>query len=253
MDDLLTTKQLQDLLQVDRVTIYRMLGDGRLRGFKVGGQWRFSRQEIEIWLQEQQHALNGTDAFPPIDEMVVPSPQSLPLSCIQAIQAVCAEALEVAVVATDLKGSPLSEVSNSCDFCSLILSTGEGQHRCSESWRQSNSGRVYPCHAGLMCVSAPITVGGQMVAITTGCQFTIGLMDGNDRPAQVDPSTLAAELGLSEAGLRASLHSLREVPEAQLPRVSRLLQRMGATFSEIGEERLNLLSRLQQIAEMSQL
>ncbi len=51
VDDLLTTKQLRDLLQVDRITIYRMLYDGRLHGFKVGGQWRFSRQEIEAWLQ----------------------------------------------------------------------------------------------------------------------------------------------------------------------------------------------------------
>jgi excisionase family DNA binding protein len=54
VDDLLTTRQLQDLLRVDRITIYRMLKDGRLRGFKVGGQWRLSRGEIEIWLQEQQ-------------------------------------------------------------------------------------------------------------------------------------------------------------------------------------------------------
>ena len=52
--DLLTTRQLQELLQVDRVTIYRMLSDGRLTGFKVGGQWRFSRHEIEKWLQEQR-------------------------------------------------------------------------------------------------------------------------------------------------------------------------------------------------------
>lgn len=48
MDDLLTTRQLQDLLRVDRITIYRMLNDGRLRGFKVGGQWRFSPREVEV-------------------------------------------------------------------------------------------------------------------------------------------------------------------------------------------------------------
>ena len=53
MDALLTVRHLQDLLQVDRITIYRMLDDGRLRGFKVGGQWRFSRQAIEGWLHER--------------------------------------------------------------------------------------------------------------------------------------------------------------------------------------------------------
>jgi excisionase family DNA binding protein len=53
LEELLTTRQLQDLLQVDRVTIYRMLADGRLRGFKVGGQWRLPRRQIEAWLQAQ--------------------------------------------------------------------------------------------------------------------------------------------------------------------------------------------------------
>ena len=47
MDELITTKQVQDLLQVDRITIYRMLKDGRLKGVKVGKQWRFQTQEIE--------------------------------------------------------------------------------------------------------------------------------------------------------------------------------------------------------------
>jgi excisionase family DNA binding protein len=53
VDDLLTTRRLQELLRVDRITIYRMLNDGRLRGFKVGGQWRFSRRKIEAWLEER--------------------------------------------------------------------------------------------------------------------------------------------------------------------------------------------------------
>jgi hypothetical protein len=33
-DALLATRQLQELLQVDRITICRMLDDGRLEGFK---------------------------------------------------------------------------------------------------------------------------------------------------------------------------------------------------------------------------
>ena len=44
MNDLLTTRQIEEILKVDRITIYRMLGDGRLRGFKVGGQWRKSER-----------------------------------------------------------------------------------------------------------------------------------------------------------------------------------------------------------------
>lgn len=253
MDDLLTTKQLQDLLQVDRITIYRMLHDGRLRGFKVGGQWRFSSREIEAWLQEQQSTLDATEISPPPPGTIAPSPQSLPLSCIQAIQAVCAEALEIAAVTTDPEGFLLTEISNSCDFCSLILSTEEGYRRCAASWKQVSNGQAYPCHAGLLCVSAPIPVSGQTVAITACCQFTVQASDFTKPAWQTSLPTLAGDLGLSEGDLRAAVDSVRVVSGDYLPRISRLLQRVANTFSEIGQERLALLSRLQYIAEMSQI
>ncbi|MGB9754636.1 helix-turn-helix domain-containing protein [Roseiflexus castenholzii] len=43
MNDLLTTREVQDLLKLDRTTVYRMLKEGRLTGVKVGQQWRFHR------------------------------------------------------------------------------------------------------------------------------------------------------------------------------------------------------------------
>jgi excisionase family DNA binding protein len=68
VEDLLTARQLQDLLKVDRITIYRMLGDGRLTGFKVGGQCRFSWWQIETWFQERHASPTGQreePRFPP--------------------------------------------------------------------------------------------------------------------------------------------------------------------------------------------
>jgi excisionase family DNA binding protein len=246
VDDLLTTRQLQDLLQVDRVTIYRMLDDGRLRGFKVGGQWRFSRREIEAWLQEQQSKLDSAGALPPWGRILAPTIKTLPLSCVQAIQGVCAEALDIASVTVDLDGNPLTEISHSCRFCELILATEEGRRRCATAWRSVGDGSHHSCHAGLSCVSAPVGVGGQPVAITAGCQFTGG-------PWPVDLDTLAADLGLDERDLEAAAGTVRLVPNETLPRISRLLLRIAGTFSEIGQERLYLLSRLQQIAEMSKI
>jgi excisionase family DNA binding protein len=246
MDDLLTTKQLQDMLQVDRITIYRMLNDGRLRGFKVGGQWRFSRQEIERWLQQQRADLDVVDLPIPADSQGELSSQALPLSCVQAIQGVCAEALDVASVTTDLAGTPLVEISNSRPFCNLILSTEEGRRRCAASWSQVSSGQVRPCHAGLLCASAPIVVNGEPVAITAGCQFATSSW-------QADTSTLASELDLNEQELETAAKDMRLVSNEYLARVSGLLQRVAATFSEIGEERMSLLARLQNIAEMSKI
>lgn len=253
MDDLITTRQLQDLLQVDRITIYRMLNDGRLRGFKVGGQWRFSRQEIEAWLQEQRADLAGSQdlASPGTEELA--SSQVLPLSCVDAIQGVCAEALDVATVTIDLDGSPLTRVSNSCEFCNLILSTGEGRRRCAEDWKSVANGQIRSCHAGLLCVSSPIEVSGGPVAISVGCQFAVEPSNGDLLAWQPDLPALAADLGLAGEELQAAAASVRLVSADYLPRVSRLLRRVAETFAEIGQERLSLISRLQNIAEMSKI
>ena len=252
MDDLLTTRQLQDLLRVDRITIYRMLNDGRLRGFKVGGQWRFSQREIEAWLEEQQAGPGQMPAFSP-NEHPLPSTHVLPMTCIQAIQAVCAEALEIAVVTAGLDGTPLDSVSNSCSFCNLILATEPGRQRCAESWRQQPDGQAHPCHAGLLYASLPISVHGQRVAITAACQFTSPGANGDDPSWQSHLPELAATLGLAEAELRAAKSSVRTIPAHNLLRISRLLRRVAETFAQIGQERMNLLGRLEKIAEMSRI
>jgi excisionase family DNA binding protein len=252
VEDLLTTKQLQDLLQVDRITIYRMLNDGRLRGFKVGGQWRFSRRDIEAWLHEQRANLGFADSLSPADIKIVPGSKALPISCVQAIQGVFAEALDIAAVTTDLDGTPLTEISNSCDFCNLILSTGEGRRRCEAAWQSVGNGLAHLCHAGLWCVSAPIRIGDQPIAITAGCQAAARSAEGTGQPRQIPVSSLAADLGLSERELQATTGSVRSMAEDDLPRVAKLLRRVADTFSEIGQERLDLISRLQHIAEMSQ-
>jgi excisionase family DNA binding protein len=253
MDDLLTTKQLQDLLRVDRITIYRMLKDGRLRGFKVGGQWRFSRGEIEAWLQEQQSRAGWAPVPPRPEDGPLPFSQMLPLSCIRAIQAVCAEAMDIAMVTTDLKGAPLSGISNSSDFCSLILATELGQLRCSESWRRQPDGHVRSCHAGLLCASLPISVGGQVVAMTAACQFVAPSAKDDEMAWQSHLPDLAQSLSLHEADLQAVVCSVRIGTESQLSRVSEFLRRVAEAFSEIGQERLELLGRLEKISEMSRI
>ncbi len=260
MEDLLTTKQLQDLLKVDRITIYRMLGDGRLTGFKVGGQWRFSRKQIESWLQGQQ------GGHPPVDEPQLPPAQPLPLPCVEAIQAVYAEALEVAAVTTDLDGLPLTQVSGCCTFCSLILSTDEGRRRCAASWRlengtpaaaQSQPGGEPPalrrCHAGLLCATAPIHVGGQWLANVATCQFVAETQARAAGGWQAGLPRLAAGLGLAESTLRAAAGSVPVWRQERLPRIPYLLRRVAETLGEIGQERARMVDRLQRIAEMTNL
>ena len=255
MDSLLTTRQLQDLLQVDRITIYRMLNDGRLEGFKVGGQWRFSRHAIERWLQDQQARLAVTGPSLAAGELS-PSTDSLPLSCIQAIQGIFAEAMGVGTVTTAADGTPLTTISNSCDFCNLILRTESGQRRCENSWRAAATGscetspQIAICHAGLNYIWGPVSVKGVRVAATHAGQFLLrppGDDGWSERIAE-----LSAATGVQADRLRRSLASVPVLDSTRQEQIPRLLLRVVETFSEIGEERQNLLERLQSIAEMTQ-
>jgi excisionase family DNA binding protein len=48
-DEIFTIKELSEHLRVHPTTIYRLLRQGRLPGFRVGSNWRFNRGAIEDW------------------------------------------------------------------------------------------------------------------------------------------------------------------------------------------------------------
>lgn len=249
VDDLLTTRQLQELLRVDRITIYRMLNDGRLHGFKVGGQWRFSRQEIESWLQEQRPE-SGHSRSDSQGQEFEDSATSLPLSCVQAMQTVYAEALDIAAVTTNLQGVPLTQISNSCDFCTLVLSTAEGRRRCASSWQTAPSSEFVECHAGLLCAAQTVRVNEHGVARFAACQFV------SDRLAHSelnDDSRLARELGLDREALAKAAVHIRKYPKERLDRVLFLLDMVADTLGKIGQQRADFFDRLQRIAELTEL
>ena len=49
----LTLKELSIYLRVHPSTIYRLLRQGELPGFKLGSDWRFSLEAINLWRQRQ--------------------------------------------------------------------------------------------------------------------------------------------------------------------------------------------------------
>ncbi|MGD8463694.1 MAG: PocR ligand-binding domain-containing protein [Anaerolineae bacterium] len=254
-DALLTTRQLQELLQVDRITIYRMLDDGRLEGFKVGGQWRFSRQAIDQWLEERRGNAEGLAADAPLAERPAPSSDTLPLTYIKPIQDIFAEILGLGTVTTAVDGTPLTEVSNSCQFCDLILGTAAGRKRCMNSWRAAaaHSGaspQPATCHAGLHYVWGRIEVQGQFVAALHAGQFLAPSGYGTDWSQR--PAELAHMTEIDAEELSVALDHVPVLDGERQQQLPRLLQRVASTFSAIGEERYNLLSRLRRIAEISE-
>lgn len=49
----LTIGEVARRFGVNRTTIYRLTQRGRLPGFKVGNQWRFSPDMLESWVTDQ--------------------------------------------------------------------------------------------------------------------------------------------------------------------------------------------------------
>lgn len=58
-EELLTVSELSTHLRVHPTTIYRLLREGRIPGFRVGTAWRFSRAAIDTWKNGQTGQTNG--------------------------------------------------------------------------------------------------------------------------------------------------------------------------------------------------
>lgn len=59
-EGVLTLAEVAAYLKVTERTIYRLAGAKKIPAFKVGGVWRFSRVDIDKWIQLQSgDALNG--------------------------------------------------------------------------------------------------------------------------------------------------------------------------------------------------
>ncbi len=249
MSDLLTTRELQELLCVDRKTIYRMLKDGRLPAVRVGGQWRFQRETIQAWLSDpnlvEKAATTANDK--------PPSAEILPLDCFKSVQDVFAEALEIGAVTTNLAGEILIAPSHSCEFCDLILASEEGRRRCMASWARLNQAAPSPhierCHAGLCYARGRVEVGGDFLGMVFAGQFVTAVQEREQLISR--SGTLAREYHIPAPQLRAAAHAIPVIEPTRADKVLHLLGKLAATLSGIGERRLELLTRLRQVARLS--
>ena len=242
---LLTAKQVQELLHVDRTTIYRMLKDGRLTGIKVGQHWRFSEQEVNDLVSGAIH---------PNGENLPVSVDVLPLHCIQPVQDVFAEIAEVGAVTTSVNGQPLTHISNICDFCKLIMGSEDGRQACMKSWhtlaqQTSQSPEFISCHAGLQYARARIEVGGELIAILVAGQFYVENPELEEERARLQ--TLAKKYHIDLELLTRAAKQISVLDARKVPQISGWLERVAHTFEQISSERASLKYRLDQISVIS--
>jgi len=51
--DIMTIREVAEYLRLNEKTTYRYAAEGTIPGFKIGGAWRFRRDEIESWIKQQ--------------------------------------------------------------------------------------------------------------------------------------------------------------------------------------------------------
>jgi excisionase family DNA binding protein len=252
MADLLTTKELQAILNVDRTTIYRMAESGRLPAVKVGGQWRFHRQQIEGWLK--QSAATPASAANQEATFRGDVAEVFPLECVQLIQDSFADALGVMIVATDLEGQALTLPSNPCGLFMATETSPLARQRCLELWaRIANEPAMAPrfveSHLGLLCARGLIRVGSEIRAMLV----LGGIAPQVWPPSQEQIAAIAADMDLPAELLLQHIDRVHTLNPQEQARVLPFAQRIADIFAHIAQERVDLAGRLQRIAEISRL
>jgi excisionase family DNA binding protein len=58
-DEILTVKEVGEILQVHPSTIYKLTRLGKIPAFRVGSDWRFRKDVIERWIGDEAIALEA--------------------------------------------------------------------------------------------------------------------------------------------------------------------------------------------------
>jgi excisionase family DNA binding protein len=58
-ESILTLPEVAGLLKVAEKTVYTMAQRGQLPAFKVRGQWRFKRSDLDQWIEDQKAVAKG--------------------------------------------------------------------------------------------------------------------------------------------------------------------------------------------------
>ncbi len=252
MTDLLTTKQVQALLRVDRTTIYRMVESGQLPAIRVGKQWRFAQAEIERWLQaararqvQAQPAQPGTTPADAGSATEDDLRSALPVACAQLIQDVFAEMLGVMVVVTDMQGRPITQVSNPCGFfAALTEKNPKVLAQCVHTWQQlagdpALAPKFSRSEMDLLCARGLIRVGTEL----KGMVVIGGIAPETWPPSDERLAAMAEAFGVALDDLRANLDAVYRLDRTAQSRALQYVQRIADVFSHMIEERNQVRNR----------
>ena len=250
MAEMLTAKEMQTLLQVDRSTIYRMAEAGHLPAIKVGKQWRFPGDLVENWFKSQAVAPVPPQVGADASENDLAS--LLPLECVQLIQETFADSLEVMLVITDMQGNPITRVSHPCGLFATISQIPHALPKCIESWHSlalaiDLEPKFKPSHLGLLCARGMIRIGNTL----KGMVVVGGIAPDNWPPLPDEVQVMADYFGVAPELLAAHLAEVFYLDQEQRARILSFIQRIANIVAHIANERQVLMGKLEAIADLT--
>jgi excisionase family DNA binding protein len=244
MENLLTAQQVEDLLKVNRITIYRMLQDGRLNGVKIGQQWRFPANQFD-------KLLTGLSLKTDPSSIDAGKKAGFPTHCVQTIQDLFADVGQVSTITLESIGNPFTQISHPSAYWWLIYQNPAGKTICEESWKEialdAHAEGWFTCRLGCVYLKLPIHDEEEVIGFALVGQFA-----SNEARSMVDVSIhdIAQICTLDRANLLEKYRQLPSLNETMRTQV----QGWGAQFvravESILRERSGFINRLQRIVEI---
>lgn len=229
----LTTRDVQELIRVDKSTIYRMAESGSLPAIKVGRQWRFPADEIEQWLRGHTIARSDRDLKPHSTGIEI-SHIALPRILAQNSADLFADLFEVMVVVTDIEGRPVTDVSNPCGYFTAISQRDGALERCVAEWKTFGSQYDFeptlrPSHLGFLCTRAYVRTGNEL----TGMVIAGGIAPDDWPPAEREIDAIAAESGVDSDLIEDHVLEVHRLEATQQEALVRGVSRLARHLSRI--------------------
>lgn len=171
-------------------------------------------------------------------------PDVIDISLLQRFLDNFAQSMNLASVAVDRDGNPVTNPSSYTKFCAQYThSTKTGNDRCAVSHKRggetaARTGKpyVYKCHAGLIDFAAPILVEGELIGTILGGQIL------NKQPNEDEFRRTAKEIGVDEEKYVEAVHEINIITEKNINAAAEVLFIVANALSQVGYHKYKLKS-----------
>jgi len=178
----------------------------------------------------------------------------LDVNYIQELVDELARIIDVRLWVLDMNSIPIAVSATGGEHCKLIINSLEGVQRCYCSaidgiaeLKKTLTPRVRKCHAGFICMDAPLILNGEMVGIITG--------DASlpESPKPEVYRALAQELEIDAEQLVASLSRVRRLNLDEIEFILSVVNAMGQVVTEMSFKQYMLSEKVRELSGLNRI